>query len=212
MRESRTELQGNPTSTIERLAAVVARDPGAAEFPALAEAQRREGRPDEAERVAREGLLRSPERTEALAVLCLALLDQGRNEEVRRALSPVADAVLASGVSDLDFAGEISDPEFENAFDHAEADTEQVMDADRLAREAMQEADLDLPEGFNTSTMANLLERQGDEAGAERIRNALVSRDEALEAGEGLFPLDGPEHQQAAIQTLERWLSNLRRH
>ena len=53
-------------------------DPGAPAFPALAEANRRAGRLDEAERVAREGLRRCPELLAGRVALALALLDLGR--------------------------------------------------------------------------------------------------------------------------------------
>ncbi len=209
--ESRIQSDASPTLEIQRLEAVVAQNPGAVECMALAEAQRRRGRPDEAERIVREAIRLNPDRSEAVAILCLALLDQGREEDSRKVLSQVADDVLASCVSEQDYSGEISDPELESAFDHAEADTDHVMDADRVAREAMQEADLDLPEGFNTSTMADLLERQGDAATAERIRSSLSIPAPSEEAGEGLFPLDGPLNRQATLETLEQWLENVRR-
>ena len=55
-------------------------DPGASEFPALAEALRRSGRLREAEDVARRGLGRKPGSLEGSVALALALLDQGRVE------------------------------------------------------------------------------------------------------------------------------------
>ena len=195
-----------------RLEANVARDSGANAFPALAEVHRRAGRPDEAERVVREGLRCCPDRAEARAVLCLALLDQGRAADARRELERVADDLLAAEMLASDYTGELSERELESAFDRAEADVEQVVDADRVAQEAMEEADLGLPEGFNTSTMADLLEAQGDSGGAARIRSALHYANEDAEVGEGLFPLDGPADRQKTLKTLERWLGNVREH
>lgn len=201
-----------PRSVESRLEAIVARDPGAEPFPALAEVYRRAGRPDEAERVVREGRRSRPDRVEASVVLCLALLDQGRDAEMRRELERAADDFLAAEVAAGEYSEAISDGEVERAFDHAEADVEEVLDADRVAQEAMAQADLALPEGFHTSTMADLLEAQGDVSGAERIRSALQSAPEAADAGEGLFPLDGPVDRQKTLETLERWLSNVREH
>jgi len=194
----------------ERLETIVARDPGAAAFPALAEAHRRGGRPDEAERILRAGLRIRPDRVEARAVLCLALLDQQRDDDARRELENAADELLAAEVSVSDYSGEVSEVELESAFGRAETDVDQVVDADRLAREAIEEANLDLPEGFNTSTMADLLEAQGDAGGAARIRSNLEFSHQEADFGEGLFPLDGPVDQQKTLKTLERWLGNVR--
>jgi len=208
--QSRTPSNRQRVIDTDRLEAIVSRDPGADAFPALAEAFRRARRPDEAERVLRQGLRCCPDRTEARAVLCLTLLDQGRGDEARRELERAADDLLAAEVSAGDYSGEISEHELESAFDHAEADVEQVVDADRLAREAIDDAQLGLPEGFNTSTMANLLEAQGDANGALRIRSSLQFGLEEEDVGEGLFPLDGSLEKQKTLKTLERWLGNVR--
>ena len=208
--QSRTPTGASQVLETGRLEASVARDPGADAFPALAEAHRRGGRPDEAERVVREGLRCRPDRVEARAVLYLALLDQGRVDDMRRELERAADELLAAEVSASDYSGEISEGELESAFDRAEADVEQVVDADLLAPQAMQEGDLGLPEVYNTSTLADLLEAQGDTGGASRIRSALEFAHEEEDVGEGLFPLDGPADQQDTLKTLERWLGNVR--
>jgi len=71
---------------IRRLETLVAGPAGALAFPALAEAQRRVGRPDEAERVARAGLARAPHTTSGRVALALALLDQKRGDEARAEL------------------------------------------------------------------------------------------------------------------------------
>jgi len=207
-----TRVPSSPQRVIDtdRLAAIVSRDPGSNAFPALAEALRRVGRPDEAERVLREGLRNRPDRVDARAVLCLTLLDQGRDDEARQELERAADELLGAQVSTGDYSGEISDNELESAFVHAEADLEQVVDADSLAEEAIKEAEFGLPEGFQTSTMADLLEAQGDVDGAEQIRSSLQSGYAEEDVGEGLFPLDGPEEKQKTLKTLERWLGNVR--
>jgi len=71
---------------IRHLETLVAGPAGALAFPVLAEAQRRAGRPDEAERVAREGLRRTPHATAGRVALALALLDQKRSDEARAEL------------------------------------------------------------------------------------------------------------------------------
>lgn len=209
------------------LRAAVRADAGARPFPALAEACRRAGRPDEAERVARSGLARRPDRIEAHVVLCLALLDQGRADEARRVLERVADDTLAAH-GPLGDPGTVSDRELDRAFAAAETDPGEVLDADRVAQEALGEGDLALAEAFDpsagsafaTATMAELLARQGDLESASRIRTALRDRDRPggpaagrapEDPGEGLFPLDGPSRRRETLATLERWLENLRR-
>ena len=205
-----------PAPETRRMITAVESDPGAEEFPALAEAHRRGGRPDEAERVIRAGLRCRPDRTEARAVLCLVLLDQGRDDDARRELERVADDVLASAVLASDYSGEISESELDRAFAGAEAVAEQVIDADRLAQEAMRGIDSRVPDSFKTPTMARLLEEQGDLDGAARIRAALADERERTRArvkgndpGEGLFPLDAPSHRKNRLRTLERWLEKV---
>jgi hypothetical protein len=58
---------------------------------------------------------------------------------------------------------------------------------------------------FATETMAGLLEQQGDESGAERIRAALDPA--APTTSEGVREMTTPPD---VIGTLERWLTNLR--
>jgi len=68
---------------IRRLEELVAGAAGALAFPALAEAHRRAGHPEEAERVARDGLALAPHVSAGRVALALALLDQKRNDETR---------------------------------------------------------------------------------------------------------------------------------
>jgi hypothetical protein len=210
-----------------------ARPPAAAGFAAQAESHRRAGRVDEAVQVARTGLAAFPESREGLAVLCLALLDQGRLDEAYRELEGVAEAARSPRPAAGALVGELTDGELDHAFSRAETDPREVVDADRVAQEAIREARLDRPEGLSdealeddlappfatsrratyaTATMAELLERQGDERAASRIRASLrpAAVDESEAAGEGLFPLDGPDRRRRQVATLERWLQNLR--
>lgn len=201
-------------------------------FPALAEVHRRGGRPDEAEEVARRGLEFEPERAEGRVVLALALLDQDRVDEARGILTPVADRLLAdhgieapvpgksareappraepvSGAAPA-FEDAFTDDEIDLAFDDAEAERDQILDADQVAQQAMRQVDGfsdDLVSGvespFATRTMADLLERQGDLERAGQIRAA-------LEGGARMQPPPRDDRQQI-IGELESWLENLRR-
>ena len=216
---------------IARLEASVDADPGASEFPALAEALRRSGRLQEAEGVARRGLERKPGCLEGSVALALALLDQGRVDDAQRELALRAEESLASrgfetpgsstspavappAVSN-DFDVDVTERELERAFDAAETDRDQVVDADRVAQDAMREANLELPEAlaavsdplFATRTMADLLERQGDPAAASQIRDTL----EADAGRAGATPPGDRDRRERIIPILESWLANLRR-
>ncbi len=220
----------NAPDQIARLEACVASDPGASEFPALAEALRRAGRLAEAEEVARRGLERKPGSIEGALLLALTLLEQGCVEAAREVLAdcasqclaerrlPEADALdVARPIEDAagGFGGDVTEGELESAFDAAEPVLDELVDADRVAEEAMRGADLDEPEVFGgvaedpvfaTRTMAALLERQGDSQGASRIRANLDARDESATA----IPSGESDERERIIATLESWLSNLR--
>jgi hypothetical protein len=171
---------------------------------ALAEAHRRAGRAAEAERVARLGLEREPRALRLRMLLALALLDQRRGDAAR--------AELELGLAaPAEFPTQLSEQEFDAAFESAEPEIEHLMDADRVAERALREAELGpadeiSPPGadsvFATRTMAELLERQGDRRGAARIRAAL--------GDSGAQDAPVPDH-TAAIAALERWLENVRR-
>jgi tetratricopeptide (TPR) repeat protein len=179
----------------------------AADTAASAEAQRRAGRPSEAERLARSGLARDPRSPRLRVALALALLDQQRADEAREEL----ERVLAAAT---ELPAEVSEQELEDAFERAEPEAENLIDADRVAEQALREADLGpadeiSPPGaqsspFATRTMAELLERQGDRAGAERIRSRL---ERSRESSAGASPNDP---RGRVLRELERWLANLR--
>jgi hypothetical protein len=219
---------------IERLEAQVAREPGAPAFTALAEAYRRAVRPRDAERAARQCLSSQPEWLPGRVALALALLDQGRLDEARFELAGAVDRAVeaetplrgqvpvveiaaeegprpvgvAAGDSDVVLDPELAmvdDAELERAFDEAEAEAENMLDAERVAVATARSIDHDEPEGlltaepespFATATVADLLERQGHTAEARRLRDVLEARaPQAREpGGEGVMP------------TLERWL------
>lgn len=152
------------------------------------------------------------ERLEAALARGLELLESGRADDARR---EIAAALTARTVAIPDA---ISDRELEAAFDEAEPEIDQMVDADRVAQVALRQVAADelgletplpdettapehpgLPASFATATMAELLERQGDAEGASRIRANLADT-----------PAECPPRSQV-ISTLERWLDNVRR-
>ena len=134
-----------------------------------------------------------------LASLLMHLLaGAGRNGELHRRLE------VWAGEEPIQEAGEA---EFERAFAAAEPDLERMITPDSVAEEAALAADgpedrspLASSGAFATRTMAELLEKQGDRRGAERIRAALGEAAESAERGD-----------EAVIAVLERWLENARR-
>jgi hypothetical protein len=145
-------------------------DQGDSVFPALAEVHRREGRPDEAEQVARRGLEFEPNRSDGKLVLALSLLDQGdpgQIVEARRLLEALTERVLevqgitASSLTNAtdtgspllappidlaefpltSFDDELSEQEIDLAFEDAATDPDQVIDADHVAQQAMRQVD-----------------------------------------------------------------------
>jgi hypothetical protein len=138
----------------------------------------------------------------------LELLGSGRVDEARALLAESSGAIPAAAGP----ARSITDDELELAFADAEPELERMRNADDVAQQAILQADRALEaEGqmapdevgdhFATETMASLLEQQGDEAAAERIRAALDGPDGAEDLG-------GPSR-AATVATLERWLENL---
>lgn len=145
---------------IARLEGIMDGDPGAPAFPALAEAQRRAGRPAEAERIARAGLRERPEQVAGRVALGLALLDLGRvadaRAELARALEATPDhglardafedlggeaAPAADGAWDESPLARIGEGEIEAAVAAARAEREAMLDADRVALAALREVD-----------------------------------------------------------------------
>jgi hypothetical protein len=155
-----------------------------------------------------------PERLAGLekaALRCLELLDEGRVDEARRELAAAIGPVRGSGA----LAPEVTDLELDHAFERAQPVADEVIDADRVAHQAIREVDRELlgdrgvpPAAFATSTMAELLERQGDLDGARRIRDSLARRGSRSETRPG----GGRRPERArVVATLERWLANVRR-
>ena len=119
---------------------------------------------------------------------------------------------------DAETTGELSDRELDVAFEQAEPDADQVVDADRIAQEVLTE-----PESvgdiaarpaspFATRTMADLLASQGDTERASRIRANLESEGDASDWDWGQTPGEtaGRDDSAGKLETLEGWLANLR--
>lgn len=206
--------EGKPTGTDERwrdallLRARVEQDPGCADFPALAEAERRAGRPEEAQRVAEAGLQAAPERLAGRVALGLALLDQGELGAARHELSAVLDPGPGMG----------EDAAASRAQDKAGAVKTPASTPGSAGRSgATRPAAGDLPVGsgsaFRTRTMARLLERQGDRGRAEEILEGLETGRESADVPPPGAPeaKGGAPSKQEVETTLERWLENVQR-
>ena len=186
-----------------------------AEFAMLAEGHRRAGLLDQAEQLARSGLDEHPDCAEGALVMALVLLDQGQDEQARRVMADWVDTHLGVEVADDSVSGEtfgveVSDGELEVAFESAETDRDEVIDADAIAQQAMSETELDLADefvspdsSFATRTVADLLAQQGDEQRASLIRAMMDSpaSDAVVKTGDRRDP---------KIERLERWLINIR--
>lgn len=236
-------MTGIEPQLLTALEDAVRADPGAACFAALAEAYRRAGRLAESEEVARQGLEHKPDGREGRLVLALTLLDQGRVDQARNELERLARPVLVGHDVRVPARARepLSESELDDAFARAETDTDELIDPNRVAEEAVAHVDAGASDGldegaddagasdalgegaddgleppFATATMAQLLEAQGDERGARRIRSS-------LEAGHPETPSASPPDPAAAapaareesrrarqIATLERWLAKLR--
>lgn len=112
----------------------------------------------------------------------------------------------------------VSDSEFDAAFADVSTDVERLVDPNRVAEEAVAYVDgpragrrdaslFESLEGspFATSTMAELLERQGDLAGASRIRAAVEASARSADESD-----DSTSVRDRVVARLERWLVNLR--
>ncbi len=223
---------------IVELEQAVAEDPGAPGFAALAELHRRAGRLEVAERVATNGLAATPDSLDGRAVLALILADAGRDTDLRRTLEAWAASAVAEANTVGPKAETLSVGEIDRAFDSAEADVDEMITPDSVAEEAALRADgpmalespLESGGAFATRTMADLLERQGDLAGAARIRARLdaksvaptpaVSAPTVGDAEPAPRPDAAPSVAVApesdpqtlgTLAVLERWLDNARR-
>ncbi len=187
-------------------------DPGCADFPALAEAERRAGRPEEAQRVAERGLGATPERIAGRVALGLALLDQGELSAARQELARIFETLPSS---------EQSTPVSSPAVKQKGSSSRPA----RASRKPSTGRELPVGEGsaFRTRTMARLLERQGDRGRAEAILEGLdaafAESDPGSRTGDPAYGSLKPVEADHALEdpdervevTLERWLRNVQR-
>jgi len=239
----------------------VARDAGDPAFAVLAEAYRRAGRLDDARRVAVAGLALRPDDAAGRLALGLSLLDLGEAAAARYELERAMGAVAGGGLAALPprdgadtfaagttlagvaagpgspptsggaAAAALGDAEIDAAFDDAEPIADEMLDANRIAEEAIEVSRLDDPEAvdalgpppdpredfppvasptYATLSMARLLEAQGDGSRAEAIRERLGGAPQ----GQGIVVSDsGADDGERAriVSTLERWLANIQR-
>jgi len=170
---------------------------------------------DQAEQLVRSGLDEHPDCAEGALVMALVLLDQNRDEEARRVIADWADTNLGVEVTDESVSGEtfgaeVSDGELEVAFESAETDRDEVIDADAIAQQAVSETEFDPADEFvspdssyATRTVADLLAQQGDEQRASQIRAMMDSP-----ASDTV--LKNRDRKSREIERLERWLINIR--
>jgi hypothetical protein len=185
-----------------------------AEFAMLAEGHRRAGMLDQAEQLVRSGLDEHPGCAEGALVMALVLLDQSRDEEARQVIADWADTNLGvevtdESVSEEAFDAEVSDGELEIAFESAETDRDEVIDANAIAQQAVSETEFDPADefaspdsSFATRTVADLLAQQGDEQRASRIRAMMDSS-----AGDTVVKTQ--DRNARKIERLEHWLINI---
>jgi hypothetical protein len=186
-----------------------------AEFAMLAEGHRRAGMLEQAEQLVRSGLDEHPGCAEGVLVMALVLLDQSRDEEARQVIADWADTNLGVEVTDESISGEafdaeVSDGELEIAFESAETDRDEVIDANAIAQQAVSETEFDSADefaspdsSFATRTVADLLSQQGDEHRASQIRAMMDSS-----AGDTV--VETQDRNARKIERLEHWLTNIR--
>ena len=192
---------------LDRLESAVLADPGTDGFAALAELYRRSGRVADAEAVVRAGLSVKPDAWEGRVALALALLDRGLDVEARSQLERVVNE--AAWLHDIALAEPGPAPTLADADFQADEDASFPSDDEPEPLEQTHTSDLSIegdrvPGAFATETMAGLLERQGDSAGAARIRASIDAPLDVI--------ADEPEAPEAhIIVELERWLVNAQR-
>jgi tetratricopeptide (TPR) repeat protein len=224
-------------SEIARLEKIMAGDPGAPAFPALAEALRRAGRAAEAERVARAGLRERPDQVAGRVALGLALLDLARVEDARaelaRALEAIPDHVLArtafggpaveSGAGEGDAGDEsalaqIGESEVEAALAAARAERDTMLDAERVALAALHDVEGRESELSDAREGAGALVAGAGSPFATRTVAELLERQGDFERAASVrrslgerAARDSDAKRQALVAELERWLARLRR-
>jgi len=154
------------------------------------------------------------------------LLEDGRSDEALAVIERYAagdpDAPASTVESQPVFDAGVSDQELDLAFESAESDRDQMMDADEIAERAIRQTEPQVHEqeqipaveddfgdtgaSYATRTVAQLPERQGAAPAASRMRAIVDSSDQHPAASNP--PVR--DRRTATIKELERWLVNLR--
>jgi hypothetical protein len=202
------------------------------DFATEAERHRLQGDAHAAVHIAETGLVNDPKSERGRMALALALIDLG---DLPRARTELADCLAPTGLEPIaEFDDTLGDEELDSAFETAETNPDEMMSANRVVEQTLEDEAIDVPEaGFDvthhptyaTETMASLLAEQGRRAEAERVREAL-SAPAALPGDESLpfasMPSSGDDwagtsvgpdlaNRLRVVATLEGWLHNLRR-
>jgi len=192
---------------------------------ARAERLRRTGEPEQARALASAALEADASNAAAHLAFVLALIDSGDRRSAHNALESAYDALggeiegvepegLAAGEPAPLALAALDDGELEDAFDAAETQRDEMHDANHVAAAALELVEDGLPEGvdltsaespFATETVASLLERQGQRDRADEVRTAARMRGQFREQR-----LDEARRDRV-VETLTRWLDNLRR-
>jgi len=205
------------------------RDPRTSEsesaaLAARAERERRIGQPERARELAQAAVDGAAPHPAARIAHVLALIDCGDLVTAHAALEAsydalggevagIEEAAVASAATSEALAA-LGDDELEQAFDAAEAQPDEMHDANHVAAAALELVEDGVPEGidltstqspFATETIADLLERQGQRQRADQVRTAARARGQFREQR-----LDEARRERV-VATLSRWLDNLRR-
>ncbi len=205
----------------------VATDPACEVFSALAESHRRAGRPLEARRIAEAGLAVRPENVEGQIALGLAMMDLGKLDHARGIFSALLPGVppqaldaerphpelvdeeawpfespKVSDVSEPTAArlalGTPNDLEIDQAFETAESDPSEMMDANRVAEYVLEQEmdDLAFPGETRHETC--------DDLSGAPVTSRSPQDPQACE------PIDDADGVRV-VASLELWLQNIRR-
>ncbi len=198
---------------LDALRTRVADDPGAPEFPALAEALRRAGDATSARDVAEAGLDSAPSRLAGRVALALARMDLGEPEQGRAQLERVLDEMLEpyrietepeaplapvdARTDSSDTFEVVADAEIDAAFDEAEAQPDEMHSPNRMAESIL---DAEAPFEVDAEIDADPLLEEGAGLDAE----AVFAADAALEANAPLeveAPLDAEASSETRAQS-----------
>lgn len=133
--------------------------------------------------VAEAGLSEEPGNDRVRMSLALALLDVGDVRRARQALE-LALPVPTPAPAPAGLGGELGDDELEAALAQAETNPDEMMSANKVVEQTLEDEHVDAPEaGFDvtgsqtyaTETMASLLEEQGRRNEASTLRRGLLS-------------------------------------